>query len=112
MKEQLLQTSKKYVDYINTLVDKSMEKSFVHIECNGVGLAVEANIGMSVPIVSILMTRILDTYIKVFTAEIVEIYRGQEMVPPFSIKFTKLENKVLIINTLEIDDLVEGIIED
>lgn len=84
----------------------------MHIKCNGIGLAVEGNIGMPVPLLSILMTRILDTYIKVFSAEIAEIYGDQGMVPPFSIKFTKLENKVLIINTLEIDDLVEGIIED
>ena len=112
MKQQLLEVSKKYVDYINNIVNQSAETSFVHIECNGQGLAVEANIGMPVPTLSILMTRILDTYIKVFSAEIGQIFRDEQTVPLFSIKFTKLEDKVLIINTLEIDDLVEGITED
>lgn len=109
MKEQLLEVSKKYIDYINTIVEKSMKSSYIHIEYNGVGLIVEANIVMPIPLVSIFMVRVLDTYIKVFSAEITNIYRDQEMIPPFSIKFTKLDNNVLIINTLEIDDLVEGI---
>ena len=108
-KELLLELSKRYIDYITTLLNKSLEDSYVNIESKGDGIMVDAHIGSHLPFFSNMLTELLRIYILVMSVELTAIFEEEGSVPLFSLKFTKLKDKVLIINTLEIDNLMEEI---